>query len=219
MPPLRLLPKLETLLRQIPGVRAASVVTGPDSRPTEIHVLASPGKPAKQVVRDVQSLALAEFDIDIDHRIVSVVQIGENETLHGLPSNNIDAGEPAAPRPVISSMTVTTHGRQSEVTVDLALGEARLEGHALGAGTPFQRRTLVAKATLGAIDDLLRTPAEVESAAIVDIGGRAVAVTVVNVLEAQPGGLVVCGSALVRGDEDDAVARSLLDALNRRLNG
>jgi hypothetical protein len=223
MPPLRLLPQLESLLRQIPGVRAASVVTGPDSRPTEIHVLAFPGKPAKQVVRDVQSLALAEFDIDIDHRIVSVVQISENESLDGnVPSDDVDAGgpsEPATPRPLISSMTVTTHGRQSEVTVDLALGEDRLEGHALGAGTPFQRRTLVARATLAAIDDLLRTPAEVESAAIVDVGGRAVAVTVVNVLGAQPADLVVCGSALVRGDEDDAVARSLLDALNRRLGG
>jgi hypothetical protein len=224
MPPLRLLPQLETLLRQIPGVRAASVVTGPDSRPTEIHVLATPGKPAKQVVRDVQSLALAEFDIDIDHRIVSVVQISENEALDGvLPSDETDTGEPEpephSKRPLISSMTVTTHGRQSEVTVDLSLGEERLEGHALGAGTPFQRRTLVAKATLAAIDDLLRTPAEVESAAIVDVGGRAVAVTVVNVLGAQPADLVVCGSALVRGDEDDAVARSLLDALNRRLGG
>ena len=76
MPTLRLLPQLEEALRQIPGVRAASVVTGPDAVPTEVHVLASPGKAAKQVVRDVQSLAMARYDIDIDHRIVSVLQIG-----------------------------------------------------------------------------------------------------------------------------------------------
>ena len=79
MPTLRLLPQLEEALRQIPGVRAASVVTGPDAVPTEVHVLATPGKAAKQVVRDVQSLAMARYDIDIDHRIVSVVQIGEDE--------------------------------------------------------------------------------------------------------------------------------------------
>src|SRR5690348_4259227 len=79
MPTLRLLPELEDALRQINGVRAASVVTGPDGVPTEVHVLADPGKAAKQVVRDVQSLALARYDIDIDHRIVSVVQMGDDE--------------------------------------------------------------------------------------------------------------------------------------------
>jgi len=59
MTALRLLPELEDALRQIPGVRAASVVTGPDAQPTEIHVLADRAKPAKQVVRDIQSLAMA----------------------------------------------------------------------------------------------------------------------------------------------------------------
>ena len=53
MPTLRLLPELEDSLRHIPGVKAASVVTGPDAVPTEVHVLAAPGKAAKQVVRDV----------------------------------------------------------------------------------------------------------------------------------------------------------------------
>src|SRR4026209_953544 len=79
MPTLRLLPELEEALRQSPGVRAASVVTGPDAVPTEVHVLASPGKPAKQVVRDVQSMALARLDMAIDHRIVSVVLIGDEQ--------------------------------------------------------------------------------------------------------------------------------------------
>src|ERR1700733_14894418 len=77
MTALRLLPELEDALRQIPGVRAASVVTGPDAQPTEIHILADRAKPAKQVVRDIQSLAMARYDLDIDHRIVSVVQIDE----------------------------------------------------------------------------------------------------------------------------------------------
>src|SRR5438309_621017 len=79
MTALRLLPELEDALRQIPGVRAASVVTGPDAQPTEIHILADRLKPAKQVVRDIQSLAMARYDLDIDHRIVSVVQIDDGE--------------------------------------------------------------------------------------------------------------------------------------------
>mgnify|MGYP001545441426 CR=1 FL=1 len=53
MPTLRLLPELEQALRQVPGIRAASVVTGPDAVPTEIHIVANHAKGAKQVVRDV----------------------------------------------------------------------------------------------------------------------------------------------------------------------
>ena len=99
MSALRLLPELEDALRHIQGVKAASVVTGPDAVPTEVHVLASPGKPAKQVVRDVQSLALARYDIDIDHRIVSVVQMGDDDV----------RGPEDVPE--ISSRARTTHGR------------------------------------------------------------------------------------------------------------
>ena len=80
MPTLRLLPEFEDELKRLPGIIAASVVTGPDAIPNEIHVLAEPGKPPKQVVRDVQSFAMLKLGLDIDHRIVSVVQIGADET-------------------------------------------------------------------------------------------------------------------------------------------
>ena len=103
MPTLRLLPELEDALRHIQGVKAASVVTGPDAVPTEVHVLAAPGKPAKQVVRDVQSLALARYDIDIDHRIVSVVQIGDDEVRHR-HRRRTDPGRRAGRRPSPSSV-------------------------------------------------------------------------------------------------------------------
>src|SRR3954469_2520325 len=109
MPTLRLLPELEDALRRIQGVKAASVVTGPDAVPTEVHVLAVPGKAAKQVVRDVQSLALTRYDIDIDHRIVSVVQIGDDEVavLEDAPStHDTDAATETAVRPAIAAIMV-----------------------------------------------------------------------------------------------------------------
>ena len=72
MTTLRLLPELEEALRQVPGIRAVSVVTGPDSVPTEIHIVASRSKGAKQVVRDVQSLALAAHGIAANPLLVRV---------------------------------------------------------------------------------------------------------------------------------------------------
>jgi hypothetical protein len=220
MSALRLLPELEDSLRAIPGIRAASVVTGPDARPTEVHVLAQPGKPPKQVVRDIQSVAMAQFDLDIDHRIVSVVQIAEGEPDVG-PSVDpgTEPGEIGAPRPALTSITVRSAEGESHVQVSLAIETGVFTGEASGPGAPAHRPRIVAAATLGALTELLGIPAQVESAQILELGLREVAVTVLTLTIPRLGEQTLCGSALVRGDEEDAVARSVLAAVNRRLSG
>jgi hypothetical protein len=243
MPTLRLLPDLEDALRQIPGVRAVSVVTDPNARPTEVHVLASPGKPAKQVVRDVQSVALTRYDIDLDHRIVSVVQIGEEEpgtadseaapaTATGpAPATGpepataptfepVDEGdEDEGARPAIATLSVRTSGAEAEAAVTLRFGNHTFEGLATGSAAASYRHRLVALAMLDALEPLLGLPTEVESASLVDTGVHTVALTVLVLTVPRLGPQSMSGSAVVRGDEADAVARSVLDALNRRISG
>jgi hypothetical protein len=225
MPTLRLLPELEDALRRIQGVKAASVVTGPDAVPTEVHVLAAPGKPAKQVVRDVQSLALARYDIDIDHRIVSVVQMGDDEvrvpdTLAGLTPGNepADEAEPVF-RPAIAAIMVRSGKGQTEASVTLAAGDRLFEGRSQGPAGHSHRARLVAIATLDAVAELLGQSCEVESSTVVPTGSREVALTVLTMALPRIGEQVLTGSAVVRGDDADAVARSVLAALNRQLTG
>lgn len=233
MPTLRLLPDLEDAIRQIPGVRAVSVVTSPDAVPTEVHVLASPGKPAKQLVRDVQSLALARYDIDIDHRIVSVVQIEDDAASGGNGRMTVDDSgfeaafepdepSPAAPepmRPAINAISVRTAGAEAEAEVVLGFGTDTFRGTTTGPAAAQHRPRLVAQATLSALGALLGVPAEVDSATTVDVGGSIVALVVVTVTVPRLGAQSVSGSAVLRGDEADAVCRAVLDALNRRLSG
>ena len=227
MSALRLLPELEDALRHIQGVKAASVVTGPDAVPTEVHVLASPGKPAKQVVRDVQSLALARYDIDIDHRIVSVVQMGDDDVRapergsavprHRAAGARADA-EPIA-RPAIAAIMVRSGKGETEASVTLAAGDQLFEGSSQGPAGQTHRARLVAIATLDAVAELLGQPCEVESSTIVATGTREVAMTVLTMTVPRTGEQVLTGCAVVRGDEADAVARSVLAALNRQLAG
>lgn len=217
MPTLRLLPELEEALRLIPDVRAASVVTGPDSAPTEVHVLALPGKPAKQVVRDVQSLAMTQFNIDIDHRIVSVVQIGEEDAQDAaLP---VLGDSEVAPRASIAAIMVRTSGGVTEASVTLAAGDLLFEGRAGGSGASSQRARLIAAATVDAVAELLGQACDVEAAVIVNANNREVALTILSIKTGRTGSHLLTGSALVRGDEADAVARSVLSALNRQLAG
>ncbi len=227
MSALRLLPELEDALRHIQGVKAASVVTGPDAVPTEVHVLASPGKPAKQVVRDVQSLALARYDIDIDHRIVSVVQMGDDDVRAPEPAAAVPgteeagAGADAEPvvRPSIAAIMVRSGKGETEASVTLATGDQLFEGTSQGPAGQSHRARLVAIATLDAVSELLGQPCEVESSTIVATGTREVALTVLTMTVPRTGEQVLTGCAAVRGDEADAVARSVLAALNRQLAG
>jgi hypothetical protein len=77
----------------------------------------------------------------------------------------------------------------------------------------------VAAATLDAVDELLGQRVEVESATVVTTGGRGVALSVLTMMVPRSGEQVLTGCALVRGDEADAIARSVLAALNRQLAG
>jgi hypothetical protein len=222
MTALRLLPEFEAALRAVPGIREASVRTTPDAHPIEVHVLAGGVKPAKQVVRDVQSVAMAQFDLDIDHRIVSVVQIPDGEVEVGDSSADTDseeAVEQAVPRPALTS--ITTHKSDAETVVDvaIAIGREVFSGHATGPNGPAHRPRIIATATLQALTELLGIPAQVESSQVLEVGMREVAVTTLTLTIPRLGDQALCGSALVRGDEEDAVARSVLAAVNRRLAG
>jgi hypothetical protein len=206
--PLRLLPNLEASLSALPAVRAASVVTDGTGQPVEVHVLALPGKPAKQVVRDVQSVALVEHGVDLDHRIVSVVQLGTEE---------VAAAVPVTPRVMVSSVGVRTAGETLHAEVRIRVGEDEFAGTASGLAVTGRPR-VVAAATLAATAELLGLSAEVQHVTVVPMAGHQVALCVIAVV-GLAGPHLVSGSALVRHDESDAVARAVLDALNRRLTG
>lgn len=242
MPPLRLLPELESAIRDIPCVRASSVVTDPDATPVEVHVVATPGRQAKQIVRDVQSLSLAEFGIGLDHRIVSVVQIGESvppandvptPIADSIPTTQVDtAPAPESPsarrsrhraetqqRARLDCVAVSTRTSSFDAAVSLLRGEEMLEGRATGPPLPTARLKLVADATLDAVSEHLGLLCVTDQVSVMDLPTTQVALVVLRLLPPGCGEQVMSGSAVVRVDEPDAVARAVLDALNRKLEG
>jgi hypothetical protein len=203
---------LERELCRLPEVNAARIVTDQVGRPTEVHILASPAKHAKQVARDVQSVAMASFGLDLDRRIISVVQ---------LDGGQVDAtpGAPAGPRVVIGGISSEQNGLRTLVRVTLQRGETEGAGFAEGSIAASARPRLVAQATLDALRQLLPAAecADIEVATVVRVGTREVALANM-VFVIPPHEDVVSGSALVRGaNETEAVARAVLDATNRRL--
>lgn len=61
----------EESLRSLRDIQGASILAE-DKTIREIHILASPGRSAKHIVRDVETCLRTRFSMGIDHRVVSV---------------------------------------------------------------------------------------------------------------------------------------------------
>lgn len=61
----------EEVLRNLRDVQGASILAE-DRNIREVHITATPGRSAKQIVRDVETCLRTKFAIGIDHRVVSV---------------------------------------------------------------------------------------------------------------------------------------------------
>jgi hypothetical protein len=208
---------IESELCRLPDVVAARIVTDDLDRPVEIHVLAHTGKHAKQVVRDVQSVALASFGLEIDRRIVSVVQLGPNGQT-GTNGSGAAEATSVTPRVRIASIETSTVGMRASIRVSLSYADETATGFAEGAMAAATRPRLVASATIDALRQLEPSAErlDVGGAELTRVGGVDLSVVTLVLLE-PPLERHLTGSAIVHNLADDAVVRSVLDAVNRRL--
>ena len=197
---------LEEALSRIPSVTAARVVTGQGGRVAEVHLLARRDRAPKQLVRDVQSVALATFGVEVDYRTVSVVQLEDQTT-------EISASIEGAPRIIREKVSADVAGPTTEIRVHTTCEGREFIGVARGPGASWVR--LVVRAALDAVLPLLGSAAvDVEFADVLSAGGHSVALVILRTVGAR-GDEVVSGSAVAQRDLHDAIARATLAALNR----
>lgn len=209
---------VETELCRLPDLSAARIVADSVGRPVEVHVLALPGKHPKQIVRDVQSVAMASFGLQLDHRIVSVVQLGGEE----VADDGDDDEHPLEQfRPRIVAINIEAAGLRAHVRVTLAHNSEERAGAAEGTIAAASRPRLVGAATLDAIRQLVPAAEclDLDSAQMVRVGPHDVAI-VALVVVVPPHEEIVSGSAIVHQNQDpsDAVVRAVLNATNRKLS-
>ena len=201
------LDEVESALSRIPSVTAARIVTNPNGRIAEVHVLARRDRAPKQLVRDVQSVVLASFGMELDYRTVSVVQL-DDPLIEGDQSSR-------QPRVALVRLNSEVRGHSTEIRVHVSAGDQEHIGNVSGPASSGMR--LVARAVVQAVSALVGDSAlDVDFADILAAGEYSVAVAVLR-LATNKGDQVVSGSAVVRKDSNDAMARASLSALNRLL--
>jgi hypothetical protein len=205
--------EIETALSQVAEIRAARIVSSDAGVIQEIHILADPSKSPKQLVRDIESTIMAQFGIPIDHKKVSIAQLGRES----IAESTEDSTQLHA-RARIHSVHTDVMGVRAVATVTLELEGELYSGTAEGPASTTGRRRLVGQAALNAVEKYTNGTFSfaLEDVALVTLGRERVAVSVV-ILVTPLGEQALAGSALARQSENDSLVRATLDAINRRL--
>ncbi len=149
----------EELLGSLTGILSARVVAKPGGAIDEIHVLTNHDVAPKQTVRNIESALRAHFDLDVDHRKISVAQ----------SSGEAGGGESIQmPSPARGDSRILFVGHEVEsdrshqlrIAVDVEWDGHRYRGEALGADLPRPRLETVANATLRAVEAAVGGSAE-----------------------------------------------------------
>lgn len=208
---------IEAALAQVGEIKGARVVADVDGTIQEIHVLALPTKAPKQLVRDIESTLMARFGLPIDHRKISIAQLGRE--MVEAPGQAAPAEErPSSVRPRIMGINASVQGLRASAAVTLEIAGTDYVGSSTGPASQTGRVRQVANATLDALSQYVSdsTTFALEDVAIVQLGRERVAVACVS-LVTQYGEQSFTGSALVRQNDSDSIVRATLDAINRRM--
>jgi hypothetical protein len=197
----------------------------------EIHVVSSSHRPAKMIVRDIQSRFSTRFHRQIDHRVISIAFIDKPAA----------APRPVAPNPIpivedredaeeraeapddrirFGSVNLFVSGPRAQAQVELRWKGVLRTGTASGWSTREGAHRLIASATLSAVqefveDDIGLGLSEIE---LIRMGRQEVAVVGLNLLAHRSEKLLV-GSCTVEQDVQQAIALATLAGLNRVLGG
>ena len=203
--------EIERVLCQIAEIDAARVVYNLSNEIEELHILASDAKGPRQIVRDVESVLMARFGVAIDHKKISIAQIGD--------IGPIASDTPPPPvRLKIAGINTEVSGQEATFEVNLSQNGTSHVGTATGPGSQSGRLRLAALAALDAAGKY--TSAELnyslEYISIVPSNHGKVALVCVSTMT-RAGEETFAGSAVVKFNEGDSVVKATLAAINRNM--
>lgn len=192
---------IEETLLTVPGVRDARVLRATEADIGEVHVIASPRRSPKKIVRDIESLLVVRYAYRIDYRRVSLVQIPDSG-----PADRVNLGR----------VEQIQQPDGTYIEVDLLNGEQRFTGRCSVGEDVAQAAS---RATVVALNGLFapQSPLELAGVHCTTFGARQVVTTYVTYQDTAQEH--VLGTTFVRSSVAEAAARSVLAATNRRLAG
>jgi predicted nucleic-acid-binding protein len=196
--------EIEEYFTNLKSVISGKIVANQDDVIEEIHILADSSRNTKQICRDVQSVLISKYDINVDYKKISIAQISDNLSI----DNNF--------RLKLKSVKAENNLRTTTVKVDLEMDDRIHNGEATGVKTDRNTLRLSAEAGLRAVESSIGFNnclllEDIESRLL---AGKEVVTSAVTFVY---GGaeVILCGSAFVEHSKPEAVVKATLNAINR----
>lgn len=212
--------RIEDELTRLEGVLAATVEQSRDGRLGAVRVTANPDWPVETVRRDVEAVLLQRFSLDISTDLLDVARAADRQAqTGGRTTPSPDAEEATMPtsveahRLVLDTVHLALRAHGTSVGVDLLAGDQRLRGTA-GPLPPSGVLAGVVDATIDALRSHCSQQLTTVVAEVIEAGGDQLAIATLTASDGRSRHRLT-GSAIVRGNVEDAMARATLDATNR----
>ncbi|MBL4937214.1 hypothetical protein JK636_15915 [Clostridium sp. YIM B02515] len=195
---------IRDMIAKIEGVLNVKVVNENDEL-VEVHILANSLRAPKQIVRDIESALLAAFDYRIDRKIISIAQIQteDNDPIRRVRYSGID---------------FKTEGSALECSVRLTHDGEEYEEPVTLVKTVANAKRIVAEAAIKTIEKILGQAYLFSVEDVISSASRNITyITVIVSMVIDDREELMIGSAIVKNDINEAIAKAALDAVNRRI--
>lgn len=195
---------MERTIEKLDSVVSSKIVLGENNSLDEIHVVSNGMRTAKQIVRDIQSVLIATYNIQIDHKKISIAEIVDENL------------RKAQNRLRIVSVAHDNNGQKATVKVTLDNHRNIFENSMVGINASRNIDRMLVDVTIKTVEEAYGYDETfiLEDIKTVHISTDKAVIVVITCIN---DGLEqsFCGSSLIKTDYKEAVVKATLDALNR----
>lgn len=197
--------EVESFLTNIKSVISCKIIADEDGAIIEVHILADNSRHTKQIARDIRSTLITKFNILVDYKLISVAQLTQNLTTN-------------------TSYRLAYDGYSNETTSDyiklcvkLSCDDNEFSGESQGIKSEKNILKIAAAATIDAVKNAIGLDCFlIEDIQTSKIAGQEVVITAITQIK-QGEECILTGSSIVVNNKIDAVIKSTLNAINRKV--
>jgi hypothetical protein len=196
--------EIEKSINKLNGVLFSKIVLAKNQEIKEIHIITKDFCNPKKISRDIESLLIAQYNIAIDYRKISIAQVREEKDY----SNRMK----------FSDISVSSTEEQLLVKVKLENKDRVYEGKIDCTNWNRNKEYIIARATLDAITSFMNGKIffQVDEIKTLQMEGKEVILISINLLSSE-GKENLVGAALVGDDQNKTIVNAILKAVNRRI--
>lgn len=197
--------EVESFLTKIKSVISCKIIADQDGNIIEVHILADNSRHSKQIARDIRSTLIAQFNLLVDYKVISVAQIAQNLAI----SNSY--------RLIYDGYTNETTNDYIKICAKLSCDGNEYTGVAEGIKSEKNVLKLAATATIDAVKNAIGLDCFlVEDIQTSKIAGQDIIITAITHIK-QGEECILTGSSLIVNNKIDSVIKSTLNAINRKV--